>query len=299
MSDRGTRRAARLQATENAPPQKSHVTVLGGLKRLGIMLGGMIVLVLVVAGTQWLTGQRLPRWLEAGVVLLVALGTYALYVRLTERRAVDELAPAPFAAQTLLGFAIGVALFGTVIGLLAAAGDYHYLAYGSIPGLPAALATTLTASALEEMLFRGFLFRIVASIGGTWIGVAVSAVVFGALHAFNPHATVLSSVAIAIEAGALLAMAYAATQRLWLPIGLHFGWNFTEGSIFGASVSGHPASAGLIRGALTGPDYLTGGAFGIEASALAVLVCSAATALFVIYAVRAGRVVPRPSNAAR
>jgi hypothetical protein len=272
------------------------MTVFEGAKRIGIMLGGMAALVLVVAGAQWLTRHRLPGWLDAVVILLVALGAYVLYVRLTERRRVDELAPALLAPQGLLGLLIGVVLFSAVIGLLVATGTYHYVGYGSIPSVFTAFATTLTAATIEELLFRGFLFRVVQSIAGTWIGAAISAIVFGALHAFNAHATVLSSIAIAIEAGALLAMAYAATQRLWLPIGLHLGWNFTEGSVFGVSVSGHHASPGLVRGVLNGPDYLTGGGFGIEASALAVLVCSVATVFFIGYAVRAGRIVPRVPN---
>ena len=71
-----------------------------------------------------------------------------------------------------------------------------------------------------------------------------------------------SSLAIMLEAGVLLGAAYAVTGRLWLPIGLHIGWNFTEGSLFGMSVSGNAIDTGLLHGTLTGPPLLTGGAFG-------------------------------------
>ena len=67
---------------------------------------------------------------------------------------------------------------------------------------------------------------------------------------------------IVLEAGVLLGLAYAATRSLWLPIGLHFGWNFTEGGIFGASVSGR-AYHGMFKFSLSGSDILTGGAFGL------------------------------------
>jgi uncharacterized protein len=112
----------------------------------------------------------------------------------------------------------------------------------------------------------------------------------------NPHATIVSSLAIAIEAGVLLAVAYAATGRLWLPIGIHIGWNFTEGRIFGVPVSGFPAVPSLFRGTVSGPDFLTGGTFGLEASLLAVLVCSVAAALLIAYTLRAERIVPIPNT---
>jgi uncharacterized protein len=113
----------------------------------------------------------------------------------------------------------------------------------------------------EETLVRGFVFRIVEIAGGTWIGVVVSSALFGAGHAFNPGETVISSIAIALEAGVLLAAAYVVTGRLWLPIGLHAAWNFTEGSLFGMSVSGYSTTPGLLAGTLKGPAILTGGAF--------------------------------------
>src|SRR5262249_39839900 len=112
--------------------------------------------------------------------------------------------------------------------------------------------------------------------------------VFGLLHAANPGATVVSTVAIALEAGALLGMAYAASRSLWLPIGLHFGWNFTEGGLFGAAVSGGH-SQGVINSTIAGPALVTGGLFGPEASVIAVAVCLFATVVLSVSAVRRGR----------
>jgi uncharacterized protein len=137
---------------------------------------------------------------------------------------------------------------------------------------------------------RGFVFRIVEIAGGTWIGVVVSSVLFGAGHAFNPGATVISSIAIALEAGVLLAAAYVVTGRLWLPIGLHAGWNFTEGSLFGMSVSGYSTTPGWLAGTLKGPVILTGGAFGPEASIFAVAVCLAVALLLLWRTVQLHRV---------
>jgi hypothetical protein len=109
---------------------------------------------------------------------------------------------------------------------------------------------------------------------------------------------VLSTIAIALEAGVLLALAYATTNRLWLPIGLHAGWNFAEGTIFGTSVSGHAATPSLLRGALQGPAALTGGSFGPEASVVAILVCLAASAAFAVVVIRRER-APRSTASYR
>ena len=98
-----------------------------------------------------------------------------------------------------------------------------------------------------------------------------------------------SSIAIALEAGVLLGAAFALTQRLWLPIGLHLGWNFAEGSIFGMSVSGGKATGSLFAGTLHGRNLFTGGAFGPEASIVAVVICLAAAVVLLWRTVRHGK----------
>jgi len=267
-------------------------TVLEALKRIGIMFGGIAVLIAVVSGLQVLMMKRIPD-VAAGIVVLAALfGAYYSYVRLTERRAVYELDPRALAPQLLLGLAIGTTLFVTVMGLLALTGHYRYVGRAAIPGLGTAFLLTTVGAVAEELIFRGFLFRVIASIGGTWIAVAISAVLFGVLHGFNPHATIVSSLAIALEAGGLLAFAYAATQKLWLPIGFHIAWNFTEGDIFGVAVSGHKPLPSLFVGHVSGPEYLTGGAFGAEASLFAVIVCVFAMAFIIAYTIRTNRLLP-------
>ena len=92
----------------------------------------------------------------------------------------------------------------------------------------------------------------------------------------------MSTVAVGLEAGLLLGLAYALTDHLWLPIGLHAGWNLAEGTIFGTQVSGHEATDAMLHGILTGPPALTGGSFGPEASYVAIVVCVAASAVLAV-----------------
>jgi membrane protease YdiL (CAAX protease family) len=115
----------------------------------------------------------------------------------------------------------------------------------------------------EELLSRGYhLQTITSGLNLTW-GVIISSAVFGLLHLGNPNATWVSAVGI-LFAGIYLAYGYIRTKQLWLPIGLHIGWNFFEGVVFGFPVSGLDIYA-LTRIQVTGPEIWTGGAFGPEA----------------------------------
>jgi uncharacterized protein len=152
----------------------------------------------------------------------------------------------------------------------------------------------LPGAAIEGLLFRGVLFRLIAEWSGTWIALGASAVLFGAAHAFNPGATWFSTMAIAIEAGVLLGAAFIATRSLWFPIGLHFAWNYFEGPVYGTQLSGGTIEHSLIHAHTSGSVWLTGGVFGPEASVPALVICSAAAAALLVYASRTGSIVPCP-----
>jgi len=138
-------------------------------------------------------------------------------------------------------------------------------------------------------MMRGIIFRIIEESLGTWIALVLSAILFGAMHLGNPNATVSSALAIALEAGLLLAACYVLTRRLWLAIGLHLAWNFTQGGIFGVAVSG-TTPMGILQSTLTGPDFLSGGAFGAEASIFAVVVCTSGFIFVIVKAYRKGHI---------
>lgn len=115
----------------------------------------------------------------------------------------------------------------------------------------------------EELFSRGYHLQTIASGASLFWGVIISSAVFGALHLGNPSATWVSTTGI-FFAGIYLAYGYVRTRQLWLPIGLHIGWNFFEGVVFGFPVSGRDIYA-LTRIEVTGPEIWTGGAFGPEA----------------------------------
>jgi uncharacterized protein len=115
----------------------------------------------------------------------------------------------------------------------------------------------------EELLSRGYHLQTIASGLNLFWGVVISSAAFGLLHIRNPNATWVSVAGI-FFAGVYLAYGYIRTKQLWLSIGLHIGWNFFEGVVFGFPVSGLDIYA-LTRITVNGPELWTGGAFGPEA----------------------------------
>jgi len=230
--------------------------------------------------------RRVGALLLAAVVLIA----YSAYVRVMEKRAVTELSGARAGRELGLGVVLGALLFSLTIGLLAAIGVYRITGNNGWQAMLAILPASILSGVLEETLIRGIVFRILEQWLGSWVALGISAVIFGALHLLNPGATLLNAAAISIEAGVLLAAAYMLTRRLWLCIGTHIAWNFTQGGVFSVAVSGGE-SKGLLQSRMIGPDWLTGGAFGAEASVVALAVCVAAGMVLVALAIKKGNVV--------
>lgn len=230
-------------------------------------------------------------WGNLAVQLFSTGASYAVLVKAVERRPIRELALRDLATLGPAGLLLGAVLFSAVVLVLWLAGSYHVT--GMNPGvdwLPAVLTVGLAAGIGEEIITRGVLFRIVEEGLGTWWALAISALFFGAAHIFNQGATLWSSLAIAIEAGVLLGLLYHVTRSLWPCIGMHAAWNIMQGTVFGIPVSGTNAQ-GWLSSSRSGPDWLSGGVFGAEASVAALLVCLCCSALLLIIAVRRGTIV--------
>ena len=226
------------------------------------------------------------------VFCAIALVVYLRLVHWLERRPAKELAPLRGAALVIAGVAVAFLMFCVVYAVLF---GLHVAAWGGVAGyshVAAFAAMALGTGVMEELMFRGGIFRILEDSLGTGLALVLSGAIFGGLHLVNAHATLFGAIAIAIEAGVLLGAAYAAARNLWLPIGIHIGWNFTEGGVFGAAVSGTSGGKGILAMPLKGPELLTGGAFGPEASLVPIVICSLIGLYFIVRTVRRGRWVP-------
>ena len=221
-------------------------------------------------------------------VIMVCLA-YALFVRLIERRAAAELS-FKWLHELAVGTLFGLVLFSIVIGVLWLLGSYQVIGMNPWPIMFSALWIGIVPGFIEEIIFRGVLYRIVEESLGTWIALISTSLFFGFAHTFNPGATLFSSVAIALEAGLMLGITYTLTRRLWVPIGIHFAWNFAQGGIYGVNVSGNEIH-GWLKSQLIGPELISGGSFGAEASIVAVIICLLAFVLFLVMTIRRGHVV--------
>jgi uncharacterized protein len=262
-----------------------------------LAVGTFLLLIALQVGAHVLTAAVSTSWklsvfvaveLSACVLMIVA---YRVGVRLLERRVASEIVVAGKIWLFLPGAVLGLAIFAVVFAILWGAGIAQYEGPGQVGGVVRGCAAALAAAVGEEIVFRGAVFRSINDRFGTTAALAFSAGLFGLLHMANPGATLLSTTAIALESGVLLGAAFASARSLWLPIGIHFGWNFTEGSIFGAAVSGGK-SPGFFKFSLNGPDFFTGGAFGPEASVIAVVACLAVSVIFIWWAIRHRRWLP-------
>lgn len=228
----------------------------------------------------------------------LALAAYLWLVRYLEGRSrPQELAVAQARPELRRGTLLGLGLFTLTIALVAMVGGYHIHGWGSLGGGLTTLGLMSCVAVTEELAFRGALFRVLEEKTGTWGALIVSGLAFGGLHLVNKNATLCGALAIAVEAGLMFGAVYAATRSLWLPIGIHLGWNFAEQGIFGTTVSGSGThTGGFLHASVTGSQALTGGDFGPEASIFAVLICLVPTVLFLLAAKRRGQIRPRPGH---
>ena len=230
----------------------------GVSKRIGLSPVEFFLFVVVGSLLLILVWKALRRWLEG------------------ER---DREFTLPGAGKELAaGLLAGFLLFSIVTGLVGLLGGIEVVGtrpFGRTQFWEWA-ALGIASGIFEETLFRGVLLRQLERLVGTWWALAATSVLFGAVHMMNPDATWVGAVSIMIEAGILLGAAYLYPRRLWLAAGIHAAWNFTQAWVFSVPVSGTGETVGILVTRRTGPEWLTGGDFGLEASLAAVFVASAA-----------------------
>jgi uncharacterized protein len=170
--------------------------------------------------------------------------------------------------QFVIGCAVGFGLTVLAVAPIAISGDLSlHLRVGLHILLRAAavLFVLLVGALAEELIFRGYPFQhLVEGIGAAG-AIAVFAILFGAVHLSNPGAN-LWGLINTILIGVLLSIAYLRTRALWLPWGIHLGWNLTLGFLLGMPVSGLRIFNVVVRTDVTGPKWATGGGYGVEAS---------------------------------
>ena len=259
-----------------------------------IVLGFLMVYLMAMNGDSMTSYGSEPIKALAHIVAIAIAGfaVYIGYARFIEQRDASELALPGMGRELGIGMLIGFGLYATTVLILIVMGIYRVEGLNPLTFLLPALAMAVSSGVFEELLFRGVLFSSIEKWFGSWMALVVSSLVFGLTHLMNPQGTLEGALFIAVEAGILLAGAYMLTGRLWMSMGFHFAWNYTQSAIFSGIVSGTDAAPGLIKATIDGPELLTGGSFGLESSILALAVCTTTGIILVYKAVKRGNIVP-------
>ena len=207
--------------------------------------------------------------------------TYIVFFKKYEKRNVTEFASKRLAKNLIIGILVGFTLQSLTILVIYLNGSYSVVAVNPVSFILIPFAIMFTVAIIEEILVRGIIFRILEEKLGSYISLTISSVLFGVFHLVNPNGTLISSICI-ITAGFLFGAAFIYSRSLWLPIAIHFAWNFTQSGIFGAITSGNEKTNNLLESKIQGPEYITGGEFGPEGSIQAIIFCVIGTILFLI-----------------
>jgi membrane protease YdiL (CAAX protease family) len=231
-------------------------------------------------------GIALPNLVAA---LVCALG-YWVYVNRVERREVAELSGSSALVEWARGAGLGVLLGMLTLAPLWGLGVYRIEGFSDSFRLIKQIPEMLLVSVIEELLIRGVVFRIAEQAWGSSRALVFSTGLFVAVHL--PGEISLLGVLVTATASLAFTAAYQLSRRLWLPMGMHFAWNYLFSAVFSVPVSGHKAN-GWLHGSLSGPEWLSGGVYGVEASTMALLVWVVAAAILLRRVYSHGKLVPR------
>jgi uncharacterized protein len=240
---------------------------------------GLLVVIFANIGAGFLaSGAGYGRRFELAFRPLALVFAIAGFVLLA--KVADEVEGKPFAYLGLgrrswgrdfgFGAVLGLGMISVAVAVIAVAGDLTVNATITRRTLELAVVEVMILAAgalMEEVMFRGYPFQRLVESMGPWPAMFVVSGLFGAAHLTNPYAS-FWGVANTAAVGVLFCLAYLRTQSLWMPFGIHFAWNTALGLLFGLPVSGLRSFSVIVRSSAEGPLWLTGGGYGIEASAL-------------------------------
>jgi len=196
--------------------------------------------------------------------------TYVFFYKKYEKREIGEFSSKGLLKNTILGVLIGTTVQGLTIIVIYFWGNFQIISVNPFSSIITPFAIAFSVAIFEEILLRGIIFRIVEEKLGSYISLAISAIIFGAVHLLNPDSSVISSICIGIV-GFVFGASYIYSRSLWLPIAIHFSWNFVQSGIFGAITSGNEKTSSLFNTNISGAELITGGAFGPEGTIQALL----------------------------
>lgn len=232
-------------------------------------------------------GARLVAVIVGSIAML---GTYALAVRFVEGRKPTEFGLRALIPELAMGLCVGGLLIVLIIGPMWGAG-WVTITASPVTHIAESVKQAVQSGVIEEVLMRLIIFRLLWRAAGLLPALILTALLFGGLHMSNPDATLFAALCLVAGEGIGTGL-YLLTGRIWMSIGMHAGWNFAQGWIFGSAVSGLEFFVGgpfQTRPTEGVPMILSGGGFGLEASLTTLVVSLAGSILFLGWAWKKGR----------
>jgi len=235
-------------------------------------------------------------WFEIGSSLMFPVDLtlicllYRLYLRLVEGRPAHELSLKGAVPEFGRGLAITASLVGLTMVVLVATGSYQVDGQNSPWLLLDALFLFSAGAFIQVMIFRVIFYRLTEELLGTWLAFIITGGLFGLAHAGNDNFS-MAGLAGLVFSDLMLFAAFALTRRLWMVWGVHAGWNICQDGILGMPNSGLTQFPSWLQSSTSGPEWLTGGSFGIEASLLTGVLSVIIGIWMVVLVVRRGQVV--------
>ncbi len=251
---------------------------------IGIALVGGSVALIELAGRSLIKRTQLTD--ESANIIMsisdaaIALITYIFLFKFYEKRKVKEISVSSLGKNAVIGFVTGLTLQSLFILIIYAAALYSIISVNRLSFLIPGFMQALTAGFVAELLLCGIVFRLTEEKLGTVIALAFSALLFAVAHGTAKGATLISTFATMMQAGIMLNAAYVFSRSLWLPIFLHFSWDFAEPAIYGAINPGIAFQKSLLSSKIGGPAFITGGEFGPQNSIQSLILCSITALIF-------------------
>jgi uncharacterized protein len=225
---------------------------------------------------------------EAVTSVLVYIFLFSWY----EKRKITELSSSSFGSNANLGFFTGFLLQSTFIFIIFLAGGYAIIQVNPFSYMIPSFTMALTAGFVAEIIIIGIVFRLIEKQFGTTIAIIIMFLLFIIAHSGVKDGNIVSLLATSVVAGLLLPAAYVFSRNLWLPIFLHFAWDFTEPGIYGAINPSISVTKSLFDSRISGPRLLTGGPLGPQNSVQALIISLVLGSLFLWLASRKNNIIP-------
>lgn len=223
------------------------------------------------------------------IASLLVLISYLYFFRLYEKRKITELSTKGMGKSLGKGLLLGMFLQALTLLIIAIVGEFKIVSVNPLYYIVFPLMMAFGSSVFEEILFRGVIFRIIEEKLGSYIALIISAAIFGFAHLANPETSIFAAIGIAVQAGVLLGAAYIYSRNLWLPIAIHFGWNFLE-SAMGTNVSGNSVKS-LFVSETIGKGVFVNGGFGPEDTLQATVFCFIIAIVFLVLSHRQNKII--------